>query len=65
MREPEFDLEEAEGQRAVLVIECPDCGDKSRFLLDEISPGTSVLCNCGRVLDITDNVLKSINPAKD
>jgi hypothetical protein len=65
MREPKFDLEEADDQRAVLVIECPECGDKSRFLLDELSHGTSVLCNCGRVLDITDNVLKSINPAKD
>jgi RNase P subunit RPR2 len=65
MREPKFDLEEADGQRAVLVIECPECGDKSRFLLDELSPGTSVLCNCGRVLDITDNALKSIRQKTD
>ena len=65
MREPKFNLEEAEGQRAVLVVECPECGDKSRFLLDEVSPGTSVLCNCGRVIDIEDNDLTSIKQVKD
>jgi len=64
MKEPKFDLEDADGQRAVLVVECPECGDKSRFLLDEVSPGTAVLCNCGRVLDISDNDLKSINQVK-
>ena len=65
MKEPKFDLEVTDDQRAVLVVECPECGDKSRFLLDEVSPGTSVLCNCGGVLNITDDDLKSINPTKD
>ena len=60
MREPNLDLEIDDTQRAILVVECQECGDKSRFLLDEVSPGTSVLCNCGGVLNITENSLKSI-----
>ena len=60
MREPNLDLEIDDNQRYILSIECPECGDKSRFLLDEVSPGTSVLCNCGEVLNLTEDGLKSI-----
>ena len=60
MREPKLDLEIGDDQRAILVVQCAECGDKSRFLLDEVSPGTSVLCNCGGVLDLTGNSLQSI-----
>jgi len=60
MRKPKFAIEATDDQRPILVVECPECGDKSRFLLDEISSGTPVLCNCGAVLDITDDDLKSI-----
>ena len=60
MKEPRLDLEADDNQRAILVVECQECGDKSRFLLDEVSPGTSVLCNCGEVLNLTDDSLKSI-----
>ena len=60
MREPNLDLEIADNQKTILIVECPECGDKSRFLLDEVSPGTSVLCNCGGVLNLTDDSLKSI-----
>ena len=65
MREPNLDLEIDDTQRAILVVECQECGDKSRFLLDEFSPGTSVLCNCGGVLNITENSLKSIHRKLD
>jgi hypothetical protein len=60
MREPILDLEIADNQKAILIVECPECKDKSRFLLDEVSPDTSVLCNCGGVLNITGHSLKSI-----
>ena len=60
MKEPNLELEIVDNSKAILVVECPDCGDKSNFLLDGVSPGTSVLCNCGGVLDLTDNNLKSI-----
>ena len=60
MRVPDLDLEIVDNNKAILVVGCPDCGDKSNFLLDEVSPGTSVLCSCGGVLDLTDNSLKSI-----
>lgn len=60
MREPKLDLEGTDTPKTILIVECPECGDKSRFLLDEVSPGTSVLCNCGGVLNITDDSLKSI-----
>jgi len=60
MREPNLDLETDDNQRVILVVECQECGDKSRFLLDEIFPGTSVLCNCGGVLNLSDDSLKSI-----
>ena len=60
MREPNLDLETDDNQRVILVVECQECGDKSRFLLDEIFPGTSVLCNCGWVLNLSDDSLKSI-----
>jgi len=60
MREPNLDLEIADNEKAILVVECQECGDESRFLLDEVSPGTSVLCNCGGVLNISENGLKSI-----
>ena len=59
MREPKLDLEVSDNQKAVLIVACPECGDESRFLLDEVSHGTSVLCNCGAVLNITDDSLKS------
>lgn len=65
MREPKLDLEIDDTQRAILVVECQECGDKSRFLLDEVTPGTSVLCNCGGVLNITENSLKSIHRKLD
>ena len=61
MREPKLDLEIDANQKAILVVECQECGDKSRFLLDEVSPGTSVLCNCGGVLNLTVDSLKSIH----
>ena len=60
MREPNLDLETDDNQRVILVVECQECGDKSRFLLDEVFPGTSVLCNCGGVLNLSDDSLKSI-----
>ena len=60
MREPILDLEIADNQKAILIVECPECRDKSRFLLDEVSPDTSVLCNCGGVLNLTEDSLKSI-----
>jgi phage/plasmid primase-like uncharacterized protein len=60
MREPKLDLEITDTPKTILIVECPECGDKSRFLLDEVSPGTSVLCNCGGVLNITGDSLKSI-----
>ena len=60
MRNPKLDLETVDNQKAILVVECPECGDKSRFLLDEVSPGTSVLCNCGGVLNLTDDSLTLI-----
>lgn len=60
MREPKLDLEVIDDQKAMLVVECPECGDKSRFLLDEISSGTPVLCNCGGVLNITEDSLNSV-----
>ena len=60
MKEPNLDLEIDDNQRAILVVECQECGDESRFLLDEVSPGTSVLCNCGGILNITEHSLKSI-----
>ena len=60
MKEPKLDLELADNQKAVLIVECPECGDKSKFMLDEVSPETSILCNCGGVLNITDDGLKSI-----
>jgi len=65
MREPNLDLEIDDNKKAILVVECQDCEDKSRFLLDEVSPGTSVLCNCGEVLSITPNSLKSIHQKLD
>jgi len=65
MRKPKFDREKDACQRPVLVVQCPECGDKSRFLLDDLSSGTSVLCNCGGVLNITDDDLRSIKPVKD
>jgi RNase P subunit RPR2 len=61
MREPILDLELTGNQKAILVVECPECGDKSRFQLAEVPPGTSTLCNCGGVLNITDANLKSIH----
>ena len=60
MREPVLDLEIADNQRYILVVTCPECGDKSRFLLDEVSPGTSILCNCGGILDLKDENLKAL-----
>ena len=60
MWEPNLDLETDDNQRAILVVECQQCRDKSRFLLDEVSPGTSVLCNCGGVLNLSKDSLKSI-----
>ena len=61
MKEPILDLEIADNQKAILIVECPECRDKSRFLLDEVSPDTSVLCNCGEVLSITGDSLKLIH----
>ena len=60
MWEPNLDLETDDNHRAILVVECQQCGNKSRFLLEEVSPGTSVLCNCGWVLNLTEDSLKSI-----
>ena len=60
MRELQYDLEVTDNRQAILVVECPECGDKSRFLLDEVSPGTSVLCNCGEVLSLTDDGIQSV-----
>ena len=65
MREPKLDLEITNNQKAIIVVECPECGDKSRFLLDEVSPGTPVLCNCGGVLSLTDASLKSVQQKLD
>ena len=65
MREPNLDIEIDDNKKAILVVECQDCRDKSRFLLNEVSPGTSVLCNCGGVLSITENSLKSIHQKLD
>ena len=65
MREPNLDIEIDDNKKAILVVECQDCGDKSRFLLNEVSPGTSVLCNCGEVLSITENSLKLIHHKLD
>lgn len=65
MREPNLELETDDNQRPILVVGCQECGDKSRFLLDEVSPGTSVLCNCGGVLSITVDSLKSIHRKLD
>ena len=65
MREPNLDLEITDNQKVVLVVECPECGDKSRFLLNEVSPGTSVLCNCGGVLNLTDDGLRLIQKKLD
>ena len=65
MWEPKLDLEIDDNQRAILVVECQQCRDKSRFLLDEVSPGTSVLCNCGGVLNLTDEGLNSIHQKLD
>ena len=60
MHEPRLDLEIIDNQKAVLVAGCPECGFQSRFLLNEISPGTAVLCNCGAVFDITADQLQSV-----
>ena len=60
MWEPKLNLEIDDNQRAILVVECQQCRDKSRFLLDEVSLGTSVLCNCGGVLNLSEDSLKSI-----
>ena len=65
MQAPNLDLEIDDNGKAILVVECQECRDKSRFLLDEVSPGTSVLCNCGGVLSITENSLKSIHRKLD
>jgi len=65
MREPNLDLEIADNKKAILLVECPECGDKAKFLLDEVLPGTSVLCNCGGVLNLTDNSLKLIRQRFD
>ncbi len=65
MKNPKLDLEIVDNQKAVLVVECPECGMKSRFLLDEVSPGTSVLCDCGGVLNLTEDSLKSIQQKFD
>jgi hypothetical protein len=65
MREPKLDLEMLDNQKAVLVVQCPECGDKSRFLLDAVSTGTSVLCNCGGVLNLTGDSLKTIQQKAD
>jgi len=65
MRQPQLDLEIIDNRKAVLVVECPECGDKSRFLLDEVSPQTSVLCNCGGVLNITADSLQAIRKKLD
>jgi hypothetical protein len=60
MREPKLDFEVIDSHKVILIVECPECRDKSRFLLDEVSPETSVLCNCGGVLNFTDDSLQSI-----
>ena len=60
MWEPNLDLETDDKQRAILVVECQQCRDKSRFLLDAVTPDTSVLCNCGGALNLTEDSLKSI-----
>jgi len=65
MRKPKFAIEATDDQRPILVVECPECGDKSRFLLDDVPTGTSVLCNCGAVMNITDNDLKAIREKID
>jgi len=65
MREPKLDLEIIDNQKGILMVECSECGDKSMFLLDEVSSGTSVLCNCGGVLHISDDSLKSIQQKFD
>ena len=65
MREAKLDLEIVDNQKAILTVVCPECGDTSRFLLAEVSPGTSVLCNCGGVLNLTDEGLKSIQQKFD
>jgi len=65
MRKPKLDLEIINNQKAIIVVECSECGDKSRFLPGEVSLGTSVLCNCGGVLILTDDSLKSIQQKFD
>ena len=65
MREPKLDLETADNQKAILTVECPECGNKSKFLLDGISPGTPVLCNCGGVLSLSADGLESIRQQYD
>jgi len=65
MSEPNLDIEIDDNKKAILVVVCHECGGKSRFLLNEVSPGTSVLCNCGGVLSITENSLKSIHQKLD
>ncbi|KPK00605.1 MAG: hypothetical protein AMJ60_00650 [Desulfobacterales bacterium SG8_35] len=65
MRGPKLDLEIVENQKAILIVECPECEDKSRFLLNEVPLGTSVLCNCGGVLNLTDDSLQSIQQKFD
>ena len=65
MREPKLDLEITDDQRAVLVVGCPECGDKSRFLLDQVTPGTSILCNCGGVMSVSPDSLETIKQKFD
>ena len=42
MWEPNLDLETDDDHRAILVVEFQQCENKSRFQMDEVSPGTSV-----------------------
>ena len=65
MREPNLDLEISDDPKGILVVHCPECGDKSRFLLDQVTPGTSVLYNCGGVLNLTADNLESIQQKLD
>jgi ribosomal protein S27E len=46
--EDSFDVEQDSQGRAVVVLTCPGCEHKTRRLMSEVSPNTTIACpDCG------------------
>lgn len=64
-KEPRIELDVDNNLNGVLTITCPECSNKIKKNLRELSPGKEVSCSCGFTVSFTGDDLRKTQKSLD